>query len=96
VRRSLLVAALVAAVIALFGSAAVAVGTLGGPFSGQSTTRDHGQDRYAGMMGGQGRGPYAGMMGGQGRGPNAGVMRGSMMGAMGSWASCRCLVTGSR
>ena len=83
-RRSLLVAALVAAVIALFGSAAVAVGTLGGPFSGQSTTRDHGQDRYAGMMGGQGRGPYAGMMGGQGRGPNAGVMRGSMMGAMGS------------
>jgi hypothetical protein len=56
--------ALVAAVIALVASAAVAVATLGGPSSVPSTTRDYGQGAYAGMMGGRGQGQYAGMMGG--------------------------------
>jgi hypothetical protein len=62
-RRPLLVGALVAAVTALVASAAVAVGTLGGPSFGPSTRGD-GQGSYGGMMGGQGQGSYGGMMGG--------------------------------
>jgi len=69
-RRPLLVGALVAAVTVLVASAAVAVGTLGGPTFGP--TRGDGQGSYGGMMGGQGQGSYGGMMGG-----------GSMMGSMG-------------
>ena len=71
VRRPLMVGALVAAVIALVASSAVAVATMGGPSSGALMTRGYGQDQHAGMMGGQGQGPYAGMMGG------------SMMGSIG-------------
>jgi len=74
---------LAAALTALVASAAVAVGTLGGPSSGPSMTRGYGQDPSAGMMGGQGQDPGAGMMRGQGQDPGAGMMRGSMMGSMG-------------
>jgi hypothetical protein len=63
VRRPLLVGALVAAVIALVASAAVAVATLGGPSFGLSPTRGYGQGPYAGMIGGRGQGPYRGMGG---------------------------------
>jgi hypothetical protein len=78
-----MVGALVAAVIALVASAALAAGALGAPFSGPSRTRGNGQGSYAGMMGGQGQEPYAGMMGSHGQGPQAGVMGSSMMGSMG-------------
>jgi len=82
-RRPLLVGALVAAVISLVGSVAVAVGTLGGSFSGPARIGGYGQSSRVGMMGGQGQGPGAGMMGGQGQGPGAGMMGGSMMGSAG-------------
>ncbi len=78
-RRPLLVGALVAAVTALVASAAVAVGTLGGPSFGPSTRGD-GQGSYGGMMGGQGQGSYGGMMGGQGQGSYGGMMGGGSMG----------------
>jgi hypothetical protein len=70
-RRPLLVVTLVAAVSALVASAAVAVGTLGGPSSVPS------------MMRGDGQGSGAGMMGSQGQRSRAGMMGGSMMGSMG-------------
>jgi len=54
----------VAAVIALFASAALAVGALGGPSFGSSVMSDRGQDAYEGMMSDQGQGPFEGMMGG--------------------------------
>jgi len=41
---------LVAAVIALVASAAVAVGTFGGPFFGLSVTRGDGQGTHEGMV----------------------------------------------
>jgi len=65
-RRPLLVGALVATVITLFASAALAAGTLGGPSSGSSVMRGYGPGPYAGMMGSQGQGSYAGMMGSMG------------------------------
>ena len=68
-RRPLLVGVLVAAVIALGASVAVAVGTLGRT-SGPSMMRGYGQGQGAGMMGGQGQG--------------AGMMGESMMGSTGS------------
>jgi hypothetical protein len=90
-RRPLLVGVLVAAVIALVASVAVAVGTLGRT-SGPSMTRGYGQGQGGGMMGGQAQG--AGMMGVQGQdqrsgmmgrqGQGAGMMGGSMMGSTGS------------
>ena len=87
-RRPLVVGALVAAVIALIASAAVAAGALGGP----SSYPRGGQDQWGGMYGGQGQGQgmYGGqgqgMMGGQGTygGQGQGMMGGSMMGSMGS------------
>ncbi|MEP7193057.1 MAG: hypothetical protein ABI903_09350 [Actinomycetota bacterium] len=82
-RRPLLVGALVAAVIALFASAALAVGTLGGPSYGSSMMGGYRQGPYEGMMSDQGQGPYEGMMGDQGQGPYAGMMGGSTMGSMG-------------
>ena len=60
-RRPLLVGTLVAAVIALIASVAVAVGSLGRT-SGLSMMPGYGQGQGAGMMGAQG----AGMMGAQG------------------------------
>jgi hypothetical protein len=63
-RRPLLVGALVAALIALFTSAALAVATLGGPSSGSSVMRDYRLGPYEGMMSDQGQRPYEGMMGG--------------------------------
>ena len=75
VRRPLLVGALAASVVALVASAAMAVGTLGGPSSGPSAARGDGQGPYGLMMGGQRQGPEAGMMGGPGR---SGSMTGSM------------------
>ena len=75
-RRPVMVVALVAAVIALVASAAMAFGTLGRPSSGLAMMRGSGQGQGAGMMGGQG----AGMMGGQG----AGMMGGQGAGMMGS------------
>lgn len=68
-RRPLLVGVLVAAVITLVASVAVAVGTPGCT-SGPSMMRGYGQSRGAGMMSGQGQG--------------AGMMGGSMMGSTGS------------
>ena len=63
-RRPVMVVVLVAAVIALVASAAIAFGTLGRPSSGPSMMRGsgQGQGQGAGMMGGQG----AGMMGSMG------------------------------
>ena len=63
-RRPVMVVALVAAVIALVASAAMAFGTLGRPSSGLAMMRGsgQGQGQGAGMMGGQG----AGMMGSMG------------------------------
>jgi len=78
-RRPLLVGALVAAVTALVASAAIAVGTLGGPSFGPSTRGDD-QGPFAGMMRDQGQnlgqGPYADMMDGTRGGPRsyAGMM----------------------
>jgi len=90
-RRPLLVGVLVAAVIALVASVAVAVGTLGRT-SGPSMMRGYGQGQGGGMMGGQAQG--ADMMGGQGQdqwsgmmgrqGQGAGMMGGAMMGSTGS------------
>jgi hypothetical protein len=77
-RRPLLVGALVVAVIALVASAALAVGTLGGPSYGSSVMRGYRQGPYESMMGDQGQAPYEGMAGGQGQGPYAGMMGGSM------------------
>jgi len=82
-RRPLLVGALAAAVIALVASAAVAVGTLGGPSSGQSMMGGYGQSVGAGMMGDRGQSPGAGMMGDRGQSPGAGMMDRSMMGSTG-------------
>ena len=87
-RRPLVIGALVAAVIALIASAAVAAGALGG----SSSYPRGGQDQWGGMYGGQGQGQgmYGGqgqgMMGGQGTygGQGQGMMGGSMMGSMGS------------
>jgi hypothetical protein len=59
VRRPVLLGALVAAVIALVASVAVAVGTLDRPSSGPSVSRGFGQGPWAGMMGG----PMMGSMG---------------------------------
>lgn len=75
-RRPLLVGALVAAVIALVASAAVAVGALGGPSSGPTMIRGYGQSAGPGMMGGQGPGSGAGISG-------SGRTGGSMMGSAG-------------
>ena len=68
-----MVGVLVAAVIALVASAAVAASTLGGSSFGLSGVRGQGQGPGAGMMGGYG----------QGQGAGAGMMGGSMMGSMG-------------
>jgi len=81
VRRPLLVAALVAAVIALVASVAVAVGTLGRA-SGSSMMRGYNQGLGPDMMGGRGQNQWSDMMGGQGQG--ASMMGGSMMGSTGS------------
>lgn len=75
-RRPLLVGALVAAVIALVASAAVAVGALGGPSSGPTMIRGYGQSAGPGMMGGRGPGSGAGISG-------SGRTGGSMMGSAG-------------
>jgi len=80
-RRPLLVGTLVAAVIALVASVAVAVGSLGRT-SGVSTMPGYGLGQGgASMMGGQGQNQWSGMTGGQYRG--AGMMSGLMMGSMG-------------
>ena len=82
-RRPLLVGSLAAAVITLFASAALAVGSFGGPSSGSPAMRGYGQGAYQGMMGSQGQGAYQGMMGSQGQGAYQGMMGGSMMGSTG-------------
>jgi hypothetical protein len=76
-RRPLLVGTLVAAVIAMVASVAVAVGTLGRT-SGLSMMPGYGQRQDMGLTGRQG----TGMMGGQGTGMMGG-QGGSMMGSMG-------------
>ncbi|MHB1474998.1 MAG: hypothetical protein ACYDDU_14905 [Dermatophilaceae bacterium] len=90
-RRPQLVGALVAAVIAMVASVAVAVGARSGP----SSWSTRGQGQWSGMMGGYGQGQGAGMMGGYGygqgqgagmmggQGQGAGISAGSMMGSMG-------------
>ena len=86
-RRPVMVGALVAAVIALVASAAVAIGVIGGPSFGLSGVRGYGQGQGAGMMGGygqgqgQGQGQWGGMMGGQGQGQWGGMMGGHGQGA---------------
>jgi hypothetical protein len=75
VRRPVMVGVLVAAVITLVASAAVAFGASGETYS----WRAGGQGQGAGMMRGYSQG--AGMMGGQGQG--AGRSAGSMMGSVG-------------
>jgi hypothetical protein len=86
-RRPLMVGALAAAVIALFASAAVGVGTIGGPSSGQTTEPGYGPGSGSGMMGGRGQNLPSVMMGGQGQSPAAAMMGGSMMGSVGSMGS---------
>jgi hypothetical protein len=75
-RRPVLVGALVAAVIALVASAAVAIGALGGPSSGPTMMRGYDQGTGPAMMGGQGQRPGAGVSG-------SGMVGGSMMGSAG-------------
>ena len=84
VRRPLLVGALVAAVIALVASVAVAIGTFGRA-SGSSMMRGYNQGRGADVMGGRGQNQWSAMMGGQGQG--ASMMGGSMIGSTGSTGS---------
>jgi len=69
-----MIGALVAAVIALVASAAVAASALGGSSSWRTGGQGQGQGQWGGMMGGQGQGQgqWGGMMGGQG--PGAGMM----------------------
>ncbi|MHB8187435.1 MAG: hypothetical protein ACYDDU_15455 [Dermatophilaceae bacterium] len=80
-RRPLLVGALVAAVIALVASVAVAVGTLGRA-SGSSMMRGYNQGLGPDMMGGRGQSQWSDMMGGPGQGTS--MMGGSIMGSTGS------------
>jgi hypothetical protein len=83
IRRPLLVGALGASIIVLVASAAVAVGTLGGPSSGPLMMGSFGQDRSAAMMLGPNpmQNQLVEMMGSQRRRPGAGMMGGSMMGS---------------